>query len=102
MLEAGIASEETYVQQAHQWKATDLPMHEVRRRDAISPTCCWPAYSTTDEFQHQFLGLVTKTLPGGQRNPAYDDVDLDHRPDGRVQAREAFIRDAYKECGRDA
>ena len=32
---------------------------------------------TTDEFQHQFLGLVTRRLPNGAANPAYDDVNLD-------------------------
>src|SRR5687768_9627870 len=52
---------------------------------------------TTDEFQHQFLGLVSPTLPGGAANPAYDDVDLDGEADGRVAAREGFIQAAYKE-----
>ncbi len=52
---------------------------------------------TTDEFQHQFLGLVSPKLPGGAANPAYDDVDLNGVADGRVAAREGFIRTAYKE-----
>ena len=52
---------------------------------------------TTDEFQHQFLGLVTKKLPNGDANPAYDDFDLNGVPDHRVQAREGFIREAYQE-----
>ena len=48
---------------------------------------------TTDEFQHQFLGLVSPKLPsGGNANPAYDDVDLNGVKDGRVAAREAFIK----------
>ena len=29
---------------------------------------------TTDEFQHQFLGLVSDKLPNGAANPAFDDV----------------------------
>ena len=41
---------------------------------------------TTDEFQHQFLGLVTQRLPNGAANPAYDDVDLDGVNDDRVRA----------------
>ena len=53
---------------------------------------------TTDEFQHQFLGLVSPKLPGGAPNPAYDDVDLNGVPDGRVAAREGFIRTAYEEA----
>ena len=53
---------------------------------------------TTDEFQHQFLGLVSPTLPGGKPNPAYDDVDLDGVRDRRVAERERFIRSAYREA----
>ena len=52
----------------------------------------------TDEVEHQFLGLVTPTVPGGKANPAYDDVNLDGVKDGRVAARKAFIRDAYAEA----
>ena len=29
-------------------------------------------YPGTDEFQHQFMGLVTPKLPNGAANPAYD------------------------------
>ena len=47
---------------------------------------------TTDEFQHQFLGLVSPKLPDGGANPAYDDVYLDGTKDNRVAQREAFIR----------
>ena len=57
-------------------------------------------YPVTDEFQHQFLGLVTKKLPNGAKNPAYDDVQVNGTPDGRVKQREAFIRRAYQ--GSDA
>ena len=39
-------------------------------------------------------------LPNGAPNPAYDDVEVNGTPDGRVREREAFIRDAYK--GADA
>ena len=58
-------------------------------------------YPVTDEFQHQFLGLVTRDLPNGDRNPAYDDVQVDGTRDGRVKQREAFIRRAYQGCRRD-
>ena len=53
---------------------------------------------TTDEFQHQFLGLVSPKLGNGAANPAYDDVDLNGVADGRVAAREGFIRTAYQEA----
>ena len=51
-----------------------------------SRTCSWSGMPTTDEFQHQFLGLVTRQLPNGDPNPAYDDVNLDGVKDGRVRA----------------
>ena len=38
-------------------------------------------YPATDEFQHQFLGLLTKKLPNGQPNPAFDDVEVNGTPD---------------------
>jgi 2',3'-cyclic-nucleotide 2'-phosphodiesterase (5'-nucleotidase family) len=53
---------------------------------------------TTDEFQHQFLGLVSPKLPNGAPNPAFDDVNLDGVKDKRVAARERFIRTAYEEA----
>jgi predicted AlkP superfamily phosphohydrolase/phosphomutase len=64
------------------------------------PDLLLAGYPTTDEFQHQFLGLVTKKLPNGKANPAYDDVEVDGVKDGRVSERSKFLRDAYK--GADA
>ena len=69
----------------------------VRRRE-VRPDLLLAGMPTTDEFQHQFLGLVSPKLPDGAPNPAYDDVDLNRVPDGRVAAREAFIRTAYEEA----
>ncbi len=60
-----------------------------------SPDLILAGMPTTDEFQHQFLGLISPTLPGGKPNPAYDDVELDHVKDGRVRVREDFIELAY-------
>jgi 2',3'-cyclic-nucleotide 2'-phosphodiesterase (5'-nucleotidase family) len=57
-------------------------------------------YPTTDEFQHQFLGLIVPKLPNGDPNPAYDDVQVNGTPDSRVAQRTAFIERAYK--GSDA
>ena len=53
---------------------------------------------TTDEFSHQFMGLISKKLPGNKPNPAYDDVDLNGVPDGRVDERTEFLRSAYAEA----
>ena len=64
------------------------------------PDLLLAGYPITDEFQHQFLGLVSPKLIGGAANPAYDDVEVDGVADGRVAAREGFIRAAYS--GADA
>src|SRR3954462_7716684 len=57
-------------------------------------------YPGTDEIQHQFLGLVTKKLPNGADNPAYDDIEVNGTPDHRVAQRSAYVREAYE--GSDA
>ena len=86
VLEAGVVSEETYVEQGLYWKAAHLPMLEYVA-STYEPDLMLVGMPTTDEFQHQFLGLVSPRLPGGAPNPAYDDVDLNGVPDGRVAAR---------------
>jgi 2',3'-cyclic-nucleotide 2'-phosphodiesterase (5'-nucleotidase family) len=96
ILEAGIVSEETYVDQGLYWSTGHLPMLKYVAR-THRPDLLLVGMPTTDEFQHQFLGLVSRTLPNGDPNPAYDDVDLNGVPDGRVRAREGFIRTAYRE-----
>ena len=96
VLEAGVVSEETYVQQGLYWSTAHWPMLKYVA-NTYKPDLLLVGMPTTDEFQHQFLGLVSPTIPGGAPNPAYDDVDLDGEPDGRVAAREDFIRTAYEE-----
>ncbi len=95
VLEAGIVSEETYAQQGLYWETGHLPMLRYVVR-TYKPDLLLAGYPTTDEFQHQFLGLVTKKLPNGSANPAYDDVEVNGTPDGRVAEREGFIRRAYQ------
>ena len=97
VLEAGVVSEETYVEQGLYWKTAHLPMLEYVAQK-YQPDLLLVGMPTTDEFQHQFLGLVSPTLSGGAPNPAFDDVDLNGVKDGRVAAREAFIREAYEEA----
>jgi 2',3'-cyclic-nucleotide 2'-phosphodiesterase (5'-nucleotidase family)/predicted AlkP superfamily pyrophosphatase or phosphodiesterase len=94
VLEAGIVSEETYVEQGLYWETFATPVLEymIHRHE---PDLALVGYPTTDEFQHQFLGLITPTLPGGAPNPAYDDVQVNGTPDGRVAQRTEFIRSAY-------
>jgi 2',3'-cyclic-nucleotide 2'-phosphodiesterase (5'-nucleotidase family) len=99
ILEAGVTSEETYVEQGQYWSTGHLPMLRYVV-NTYHPDLLLAGFPTTDEFQHQFLGLVTKTLPGGAANPAYDDVNLDGVKDNRVAQREAFIRGAYEGADR--
>ena len=99
VLEAGIVSEETYVEQGLYWETGHRPLIRYVL-DSYEPDVALVGYPVTDEFQHQFLGLITRRLPNGARNPAYDDVQVNGTPDGRVDERKAFIRRAYK--GADA
>jgi 2',3'-cyclic-nucleotide 2'-phosphodiesterase (5'-nucleotidase family) len=96
ILEAGVTSEDTYVQQGLYWSTGHWPMLRYVV-DTYKPDLLLAGMPTTDEFQHQFLGLVSPKLPNGQANPAYDDTDLNGVADGRVAARDGYIREAYKE-----
>src|SRR4029078_6586617 len=95
VLESGGVSEETYVQQGLYWQTGHIPMLRYVM-NTYHPDLLMAGFPTTDEFQHEFLGLVTKTLPNGAATPAYDDVEVNGTPDGRVAQREAFIRSAYQ------
>ena len=99
VLEAGIVSEETYVQQGLYWETGHHPIIEYIVTN-YEPDLLMLGYPATDEFQHQFLGLISPILPTGDPNPAYDDVQVDGIPDGRVQERTDFIQRAYQ--GADA
>ncbi len=99
VLEAGIVSEETYIEQGLYWETAYHPLIKYVL-DTYQPDLALVGYPVTDEVQHQFLGLVTKKLPNGAPNPAYDDVEVNGTPDHRVKQREEFIRRAYQ--GSDA
>jgi 2',3'-cyclic-nucleotide 2'-phosphodiesterase (5'-nucleotidase family)/predicted AlkP superfamily phosphohydrolase/phosphomutase len=99
VLESGVVSEETYVQQGLYWETGHYPLIQYIV-NKYQPDLLMLGYPTTDEFQHQFLGLISPTLPNGQANPAYDDVEVNGTPDGRVAERTAFIQRAYS--GADA
>ena len=88
ILEAGVTSEETYVEQGRYWSTGHWPMLEYVA-DTYRPDLLMVGMPTTDEFQHQFLGLVSRRLPNGDANPAFDDVNLDGTRDHRVRARRA-------------
>ena len=59
ILEAGVVSEETYVEQGLYWSTGHRPMLEYVA-ETYQPDLLLVGMPTTDEFQHQFLGLVTQ------------------------------------------
>lgn len=99
VLESGIVSEETYVEQGLYWETGHHPLIKYIIKK-YKPDLVMVGYPTTDEFQHQFLGLISPSLPNGDPNPAYDDVQVNGTPDGRIAQRTAFVQRAYK--GADA
>ncbi len=99
ILEAGIASEETYVEQGLYWSTGMEPVLRYVM-NTYHPDLLLAGVPTTDEFSHQFMGLVSPKLPNGDANPAYDDVNLDGVKDNRVAQREGFIKAAYMEADR--
>ena len=94
ILEAGIVSEETYVEQGMYWSTFAHPLIKYILKK-YQPDLAMVGYPTTDEFSHQFLGLISPVLPGGVPNPAYDDVQVNGTPDHRVFERSAFMEQAY-------
>jgi len=99
VLEAGIVSEETYIEQGLKWETFATPVLKYITR-SYQPDLALVGYPTADEFQHQFLGLISPILPNGAPNPAYDDVQVNGTPDGRVKQRTEFIRTAYRGADR--
>jgi hypothetical protein len=99
ILEAGIVSEETYVEQGLYWATGHHPIIRYILQK-YKPDLALVGYPVTDEFQHQFLGLITPRLPNGDPNPSYDDVQVNGTPDGRVRQRERFIRLAFQTADR--
>ncbi len=95
VLEAGIVSEETYVEQGLYWETLYHPLLKYILR-TYKPDLALVGYPVTDEFQHQFMALVTPKLPNGSANPAYDDVQVNGTPDRRVLQRSAFLRRVYE------
>ena len=98
-LEAGIIDEETYVEQGLMWANFHLPALEHILTEVQPDTdLLMLGNPVTDEFSHQFLGLTVPVDIDGDPNPYFDDLTNDDVPDGRVAAREGFIRDAYHEA----
>ena len=98
-LEAGIIDEDTYVEQGLKWADFHLPaLNYILTTVQPNTDLLFLGAPTTDEFSHQFMGLVTPTDMDGDPNPYYDDLTNDNIPDGRVATREGYIKSAYHEA----
>ncbi len=111
-LEAGIVDEDTYIQQGLMWKNAhwvylqyilgngqlDTVSGGTISGLGVSADLLLLGNPVTDEFSHQFMGLVTPTDMDGDPNPYYDDLTNDDIPDGRLDIREGYIRSAYEEA----
>lgn len=98
-LEARIIDEDTYVQQGRDLQKAygDAVLDYVLGTLQPDTQLAQVGYPVTDEFSHQFMGLVTPTDMDGAPNPYYDDLNGDGVRDGRVAVREGYIRSAYHE-----
>jgi 2',3'-cyclic-nucleotide 2'-phosphodiesterase (5'-nucleotidase family)/predicted AlkP superfamily phosphohydrolase/phosphomutase len=98
-LEAGIVDEDTYVEQGLRWKDAHFAYLRYIIEDlGVEPDLLLLGNPVTDEFSHQFMGLITRRDIDGNPNPFYDDVTNDDVRDGRVDEREGYIRAAYQEA----
>jgi 2',3'-cyclic-nucleotide 2'-phosphodiesterase (5'-nucleotidase family) len=99
-LEARIIDEATYVEQGRDLEKAygDAVLDFILGQLQPDTDLALVGYPVTDEFSHQFMGLVTPTDMDGQANPYYDDVEGDGIADGRVAEREGYIRSAYHEA----
>jgi 2',3'-cyclic-nucleotide 2'-phosphodiesterase (5'-nucleotidase family)/predicted AlkP superfamily phosphohydrolase/phosphomutase len=96
-LEAGIIDEETYAEQGLKgYEASQAYLRYIIEELGVEPDLLLLGTPVTDEFSHQFLGLLTETNPDGSPNPFYDDLEGDGTPDGRVEAREEIVESAYE------
>jgi len=96
-LEARIIDEDTYVQQGRDLEAAygDAVLNYILGTLQPNTDLAFVGYPVTDEFQHQFMALVTPTDIDGAPNPCYDDLECNGTPDGRIAIREGYLRSAY-------
>jgi hypothetical protein len=101
-LHAGIIDEDTFVQQGLELEA--FYGNAVTRYilGTLQPDTdlALVGYPVTDEFKHEFLGLITPADMDGAPNPCYDRVQCKGGLDNRVAMRENYIRRSY--TGADA
>ena len=96
-LHAGIIDEDTFVQQGLELEAVYGNAVTSFILGTLQPDTdlALVGYPVPDEFQHEFLGLITPTDMDGKPNPCYDRVRCQGVLDHRLAVREEYIRSAY-------
>lgn len=96
-LEGGVIDEDTYVQQGLEiYQQSHVPMlRYILGTLGVKPSLLMLGWPVTDEFSHQFLGLITPESPQGGPNPYFDDVNGTGATDHRIQIRTGYIQSAY-------
>jgi len=100
-LEAGIIDEDTYVQQGNTLEKAygDAVLRFILGTLQPDTELALVGYPVTDEFSHQFMGLLTPTDMDDQPNPYFDNVKgLPGVRDNRLTIRENYLRGAYIEA----
>jgi len=99
-LEARIIDEDTYVEQGLELEKAygDAVLDFILGTLQPDTELALVGYPVTDEFSHQFLGLLTPTDMDGAPNPYFDDVNGDGTKDDRLAVREGYIASAYHEA----
>ena len=98
-LEALIVDEDTYVEQGLMWADAHFAyLRYIFNTLGYRPDVTFVGNPVTDEFSHQFMGLVTRTDLDGRPNPYFDDVNGDGVRDHRLDQREGYIQAAYHEA----
>ena len=99
-LEARIIDEDTYVEQGLtlEKEFSDAVLNFILGTLQPDTQLAFVGYPVTDEFSHQFMGLITPTDMDGDPNPYYDDLEGNGTPDGLLDKREGYIRSAYHEA----
>jgi 2',3'-cyclic-nucleotide 2'-phosphodiesterase (5'-nucleotidase family)/predicted AlkP superfamily phosphohydrolase/phosphomutase len=101
-LEAHVIDEDTYVEQGLdlQRRYGDAVVRFVLGELQPETDLAMVGFPVTDEFSHQFLGLLTPTDLDGRPNPFFDNVDGEGPRDNRIGVRTRYIRSSYR--GADA
>ena len=97
-LEALIVDEDTYAEQGLKWDDAHFAyLRYIFNTLKVDADLLFLGNPGTDEFSHQFLGLLVPKDIDGRKNPYYDDVNGDGVKDHRLREREGYIRAAYHE-----